>query len=121
MKGLNRYYRQIREHLPCSRKCKNETIQRIDCAIHFFLEQNPDSDISTIKKHFGTPQQIAISCIDEMDTGMLLNGMHVRKRITNGIMAGILVFLLLWAGAVTWAIIKEQNSSNGYYSVSITE
>ena len=49
------------------------------------MEQNPQADISAIRAHFGTPQQIASAFVDETDTKALLKSLRIRRWVVTAI------------------------------------
>ena len=79
---IHRYCRQIRGWLPCPAKEKNAILAQIKINIADYQNQNPDADFAAIAAHFGTPQSIASSYVDLMDTGELLR--KLRRRGDTG-------------------------------------
>lgn len=111
---IHRYCRKIRSWLPCPAKEKNAILAQIKINIADYQNQNPDADFAAIAAHFGTPQSIASSCVDLMDTGELLRRLRIRRRITAIILILAAIILVTWAGTVIWAIIREIINTNGY-------
>lgn len=115
MHDLNRYYREVRSWLPCSRKLKESIMSRLQENIRDYLEEHPDADTAQIRAHFGEPDAIAAAYVDEMGTDVLLRDLRIRRKIvsiTAGVMAAILA---LWMGVVGWAVVKELNSDTGIF------
>lgn len=114
MHDLNRYYREVRSWLPCSRKLKDSIMSRLQENVRDYLEEHPDADAAQVRAHFGDPEAIAAAYVDEMGTDVLLRDLRIRRKIvsiTAGTMAAILA---LWMGVVGWAIDRELKDSNGY-------
>lgn len=115
MNDLNRYYREVRSWLPCSRKLKESIMSQLQENVRDYLEEHPDADAAQIQAHFGTPETIAAAYVDEMGTDVLLRDLRIRRKIvslTAGTMAAILA---LWMGVVGWAIVREIKNSNAYF------
>lgn len=112
---LRRYYRSIREQLPCTKKEKDRILSEIKTSISSYLEEHPLSDIAQVQAHFGSPQQIASGYIDALNSAEMLHALKLRKRILITVGAVALAMLLLWAGVLTWAAIEANDSNNGYY------
>lgn len=112
-KEIRRYCRQVRSWLPCSCKEKKEILEKIGISIADYRDQNPGADFPAIEAHFGTPQAIAASYVDMMDTAELLRKLRIRRRITAIVLILAAIILVTWLGTVTWAIITEIISSNG--------
>lgn len=112
-RALKRYYKEISCWLPCSRKLKKQIIGRIQYCVEEYLEQNPDADIAQLKNHFGDPQTIAATYVENTGTAEILKDLRIRKRIVR-IVATVMVFILImWAGVVCWATIRTDSLSNG--------
>lgn len=116
---LRRYLRSVRSMLPCSGTQKKRILEEIRCNASTFLEDQPDADPSQLQTHFGTPEQIAASYVDNMDMSALLKTIRIKKRIFTTVVAAVLAILISWACTVTWAIIESNDHDNGYFTVII--
>lgn len=119
--ALKRYYRSIRKDLPCSYKMKKRIIQQIQESVDQFLEQNPDADFDAVQLHFGEPQTIALSYIEDQDTPELLRKMRIKKRIITIVAGAMVAVLVIWGVAVAWAVICEERAQDGHVIVDIGE
>ena len=96
--ALKRYIRKIHKTLPCSRKMKRDIVSKINESIKDYLLQNPAADLEAVQTHFGTPQQIAVNCLDGQDAFVQLKKIRTKKRVLSvaaGVMAAI---FLVWTG-----------------------
>ena len=118
---LKRYYYSIKRELPCSRKMKKQIMKQIQDNVLLFLEQNPTADIEAVHVHFGTAQEIASSYIEAQDVPGLLRTMHIKKKIIVGVACIMVAVLLIWGAVVTWALIDNATTDNGYFKVVVTE
>lgn len=116
-----RYLWKVRGWLPCSGKLKREIMARIKTVLNDYLNDHPDADFAELSHRFGTPQQIAASYIEEMNVQDLLKQLRIRKKIIAIVVATAVTLVLLWAGAVTTALIRHINDMNGYLVVSEAE
>ena len=73
-----------------------------------------------IRAHFGTPNQIAAACVDDMETAELLHTMRTRKKITTAVVAGVLAALTMWGAYLGWAVHEYSQSINGYGETYVT-
>ena len=119
--ALKRYYRSIRKDLPCSYKMKKIIMQQIQESVGLFLEQNPDADFAAVQLHFGEPQIIALSYIEDENAPELLQKMHIKKRILAIIASAVALALVMWMAVVAWGIISEQQTKEGHIIVDIIE
>lgn len=93
----------------------------MESSVRDFVTENPNADYAAIEQRFGTPQQIAASCIEEMDAQELTLQLRIRKTIVRIVAATALVLVLLWAGVVVTALIRHVKAMNGYLIVGEAE
>ena len=118
---LLRYLWEVREELPGNRRQKKQILSRVESSVRDFVTENPHADYAAITQRFGTPQQIAASCIEEMDAQELTLQLRIRKTIVRIVAATALVLVLLWAGVVVTALIRHIKDMDGYLIVGEAE
>ena len=118
---LLRYLWKVRGELPGNRRQKKQILSRVESSVRDFVTENPHADYAAITQRFGTPQQIAASCIEEMDAQELTLQLRIRKTIVRIVAATALVLVLLWAGVVITALIRHVKAMNGYLIVGEAE
>ena len=118
---LLRYLWKVRGELPGNRRQKKQILSRGESSVRDFVTENPNADYAAIEQRFGTPQQIAASCIEEMDAQELTLQLRIRKTIVRIVAATALVLVLLWAGVVVTALIRHVKAMNGYLIVGEAE
>ena len=118
---LLRYLWKVRRELPGSGKQKEQILSRVESSVRDFVTENPHADYAAITQRCGTPQQIAASCIEEMDAQELTLQLRIRKTIVRIVAATALVLVLLWAGVVVTALIRHVKAMNGYLIVGEAE
>ena len=118
---LLRYLWEVREELPGNRRQKKQILSRVEASVRDFVTENPNVDYAAIEQRFGTPQQIAASCIEEMDAQELTLQLRIRKTIVRIVAATALVLVLLWAGVVVTALIRHVKAMNAYLIVGEAE
>lgn len=96
-------------------------MSRVESSVQDFVIENPNADYAAIEQRFGKPQQIAASCIEEMDAQELTLQLRIRKTIVRIVVATALVLVLLWAGVVVTALIRHVKAMNGYLIVGEAE
>lgn len=119
--ALNHYYKEISSWLPCSKKLKKQIIGQIQSCVEDYLAQKPDTDIAQLKNHFGDPQTIAATYVENTGTAEILKDLRIKKRIVR-IVAGVMAtILILWAGVVTWAAFDAKETIHGQVTNSILD
>jgi len=119
MRDAKKYLRRVNTWLPCTGRLKKQIKEEILTALNRFMEDHPDADYQAIVAQFGTPQQIAASYVDEMDTPELLNQLRIKKRIVAIVAVSAVTALLMWAGVVTKAYIDHVDAMNGILTTDI--
>lgn len=103
-RALSGYYREIRSWLPCSRQRKDQIIARFQDRVQEYCNDHPAADFGQIRAHFGTPDEIAGSYVEELGTMELLRSMRIRRKILAIVAATAAVILISWAAVVCWSI-----------------
>lgn len=97
MKELKQYYRQIQSWLPCGGRLKRRMMVNITANIEGYLAEHPQTDFAALQSHFGTPQEIAATYVDDMDTAELLSAIHNRRKILLSVVYGVTAIVAIWA------------------------
>ena len=114
---LLRYLWEVREELPGNRRQKKQILSRVESSVLDFVIENPDVDYDAITRRFGTPQQIATSCIEEMNAPELTQQLRIKKRILRVVGMTAVMLVLLWAGLVVASYVDHRKDMNGYLVV----
>lgn len=119
--ALRRYCAQVRKNLPCGRKQKKRILEEVYGSGMQWLEQNPEAAFSDFEKAFGSPAVIAAAHLEQMDASEVLKKLSVRQKILRIVLAVAAIVVFLWAGVVTWALIRDNQRSNGYIEYYVTD
>ena len=116
MKNKNalRYRRKVLSLLPCTKRKKQKIISQFDASLSDYIESNPDVDFIDLEDHFGSPEAIAASYVENAGTADILQALRIRKRIVLTVSLAFAVLLISWAAVVTWSMVKFNNAVNGY-------
>lgn len=120
-RAARRYLREVRSWLPCAGKLKRGILEKISGTIMEYLSEEPGADYDRLLARVGTPQRIAASYVDEMETPELLRQLRIRGRVVKIIGAVALAVMLLWAGTVSLALADSYNSAHGYIERTVIE
>lgn len=119
MKELKQYYQQVYNALPCSPKQKKHLLRQLKHSVSGFLQEHPDADIAAVRQHFGTPEQIVASCLEEMDAPQVLRKIKANHRIVKIIIAVAACIVLLWGIGMAVIVVNDIISDHGYHSIAI--
>lgn len=112
-KVLNRYYRNIYKCLPVNRKQKQQILDQIHQSLDGYLAENPSADMSQIMQHFGKPEEIASSYVENMTTPEILKKFRIRRTVLAIACAVAAAALLLWGTVVAISFYNELDESGG--------
>ena len=117
--AAKRYICSVSDTLSCSGKTKRRIVSQIRDSVEDYLLQNPDADFDMIQTHFGTPQEIAASYVNEQDASLLLKKMSIKKKVLV-IVAGVMaVVLLIWIGYIGWAAHRAEKTIDRFVTVEV--
>jgi hypothetical protein len=80
-----------------------------------FLQEHPNADYAQLEAHFGTPDRIAASYIQDLDTHRLLRELRLKKRITAIVFSVLIVALLVWTAGIIATVIDFSSYNESYY------
>lgn len=75
----------------------------------------PYADYNTITAQFGTPEQITMFYLGEMDGQELVRKLAIRKRLLLIGVSTALIVGILWGAVVFSALVEHRRSDNGFY------
>ena len=119
-----RYLGQIWWKIPGSWKQRKRILSCAAVPVRDYAERNPQAGYDGLIRRFGTPTQVAESCLADMDVKELSKHLQIRKKIVAIVGASALVAVLLWAGVVGYAYMKHLGNENGYFGedvISVTD
>ena len=120
-RAVKSYIRQVQSKLPCAGKEKRRIMEALRGNIETFLKDNPEAEAADVEAHFGSPESIAYSCVEQTELDDVIRKMRIRRIVVRIVAATAALAVLLWAGAVGWAIFNEWNSTHGYNEDTIEE
>lgn len=107
-----RYLWQIWWKIPGSWKQRKRILSCAAVPVRDYAERNPHAGYDGLIQRFGTPTQVAESCLADMDVEELSKQLNIRKKIVAIVAATAVVIVALWAGAVTIALAEERIHTN---------
>lgn len=119
-KDMKRYYREVRSLLPGGFRRKRKLMKGLGDSLVRYLEDVEEADYSMIVRHFGTPAQIAVSYMEEMEPQEVLRELNVRKKIVSILVVSMTSIVLLWGVGVLISAVDFANSIGGHFEIYIT-
>lgn len=91
----------------------------MESSVRDYVSENAYLNYKILVERFGTPEQIAHSCIGEMETTELLSGMKTKERIMNAVLLASSLIVLIWFGFCAFAYYEHSKFENGYATVEV--
>jgi len=120
-KEIRDYYRQIERCLPGSAKAKKRIMDSIRQSVGNYLEENPKADMAAVQSHFGTPNSIAASYVEQMDTEEVIKRFDIKKTVIGIVCGALVLSLVMWGAGLLIALIDGHDSESGYIETHIVE
>ena len=81
------------------------------------FQENPQANYGDLVARFGSPDRLAASYIQDMDTRNLLRELRIKRRVTTTVIAALSVALLIWLGAAYISFVETLDHNGGYWVV----
>lgn len=120
-KKLNRYYREIEKHLPCSRAEKKKFLRSFQTDVESYLESNSGCTAESVFRQFGGPEKIAEEYVSSVDQSIVQKYLTERRKfwtfikVVLVVLAAAIITLMTIFVADTWAF----NHGQGYETPAI--
>lgn len=115
MKQSERYFRQVKRHIPIGGLHKKEFLCDLQESLAAYAAKNPAALLSDYYAHFGKPEDIAVSFLSEMSYA------EINRRMRKGHKAFVMVSCIALVAVVALfltiahMIIENRSSHNGYF------
>ena len=118
-KAIRKYCAHISGCLVCPRREKRRILDQIRRMCLEYVAEFPGADYDALVARFGTPEQIAIAYLDEMEPATVLDGFRLHRRIVGTVVIGMAAVVMIWMLAVGGALVNEVKHADGYYEVAV--
>lgn len=110
MNALKKYKRRVSDMLPCTKEERKYCLDEIDRSLG---KEASSMSYEAIVEELGSPETLAASAIQDMESEDIAAAMKTRTRLFRWIAILVAGFLLVWALGVTIALIDTMNQSGG--------
>ena len=98
-RAIRQYCHAVGNYLPCPRKQRQHILQSLRLRLEEYRAEHAEDSV-TPEEQFGTPQQVAASYVDDMDTAELLAALRLRRKILTVVGIGVLAALCILIAAL---------------------
>ena len=122
MKQLDRraaaYCRRIGRKLPFGGQRKQDYLQSLQEDVGRYLSAHPWAKPEELAETFGTPEQIAVAFLSEMDDKEIYLRISARKRVVRLVFSGLVLALLLLSAALVYMILRNEHDMDGHFIIT---
>ena len=111
------YLYRVAKCLPCKGSAKARILAEIRRNILSDQEENGKLDYSGLCARFGSPEHIAASCVDDMETSEILKKLNIKRRILAAVLAVAVFIVAGFSLTMAWIIRYNANAANGYFEI----
>lgn len=115
---IRKYVRAVSSFLPCSGKRKKPWLDALRQQAEEYIAEGGDA--ATLEQRFGSPQQVAMSYVDEMTTTELLAELHIRRRVVTTVVLAVVAALAVYVGVLLWQMHLVQDRWDGWSETYVT-
>lgn len=98
---IKKYILDVKSYLICDWRTRQKFLKDLKNDINDFVDEKEDVTIEDIRNRFGEPEKISRSFLEGADLKKIKRRMNFGKTIILGVIAA----LLIWLGALLFAII----------------
>ena len=122
MKQLERraaaYCRRIGRKLPFGGQRKQDYLQSLQEDVGRYLSAHPWAKPEGLAETFGSPEQIAVAFLSEMDDREIYRRISARKRVVRLVFSGLVLALLLLTAALVYMILRNEQDMDGHFIIT---
>ena len=115
LKHSRSYYQAARSLLPDTGKSKNAILSQLKSELDAFAQDYPNAAYSDFITRFGTPEDMAATYVENMDTMTLVKNLHYGRKVFAATLAVLLVILISWGSIYLWKFTEFRNDTHGTY------
>lgn len=90
-------------------------------SLNAYQAEHPEAPYEELTSHFGTPDEIAATCVENTGTAELLRMLRIRRRIVAIVAGATTATFLLWAAVLAVNSILLYPEERGYIIVTTEE
>lgn len=122
MKQLERraaaYCRRIGRKLPFGGQRRQDYLQSLQEDVGRYLSAHPWAKPEELTETFGSPEQIAVAFLSEMDDREIYRRISARKRVVRLVFSGLVLALLLLSAALVYMILRNEQDMDGHFIIT---
>ena len=122
MKQLERraaaYCRRIGRKLPFGGQRKKDYLQSLQEDVGRYLSAHPWAKPEELVETFGSPEQIAVAFLSEMDDDEIYRRISARKRVVRLVILGLGLAIGMLAAALIYMILRNKQDMEGHFIIT---
>lgn len=100
---MNRYYKEIKKHLTCSRKTRDDFLAEAHWLVDDLLENQPDATYEDVIKSIGSPEELAETFLNTLPNRAEIKKYHQRRKKHRFFLAALIsLFIIVLIGIIIY-------------------
>ncbi len=91
-KLIKQYLHQVKAKIPYRSKCSKHMLQNLSLSIDEYTLENPDFTLEQLRENFGSPEDIASTLLEDMDSKDIIHSIKQTRRLICSIVLLVIVF-----------------------------
>ena len=109
------YLSKVSKALICDKKQKKAVLDQLRADVEDYLSENSEATVADIEGCFGTPESIAASFMENVDTVKLKRSLDLKKIIVIAVVIALAIYALF----VVISLIDVHDEAHGYFEEGI--
>lgn len=89
-------------------------MERVSAAVRGYAYEHEEADYRLLSERFGSPDQIVLSCLEELEEKDLLQCLTEKRKTIIVVILTACILVLMWAGLIISAYVDHRKNDNGY-------
>lgn len=80
-KLAKKYLQQVKAKIPFQTKCSKHVLQNLALSIEEYALENPDFDMEQLIENFGSPEDIASTLLEDVDSKNIVHSIRLKRKL----------------------------------------
>ncbi len=92
-KLAKKYLQQVKANIPYHTKCSKHVLQNLTLGIEEYALENPDFNLEQLIENFGSPEDIASTLLDDVDSENIVRSIKLKRKLFCAIVVLLILFV----------------------------
>lgn len=93
-KLAKKYLQQVKAKIPYQTQCSKHVLQNLALSIEEYALENPDFDMEQLIENFGSPENIASTLLEDVDSKNIVHSIKLKRKLFCVIVGLLILFVI---------------------------